>query len=491
MQKQDQEQDQHQKQALEQASKQDPAYKSESIDDNEHEMHDAQDKTKRMGSEPIPKLLAQFSIPAVIAMLVNAIYNIVDRIFIGKFVGEDALAGLTISFPVMMIIFAFAGLVGIGSSALMSIHLGKRDFKGVNQIFGNMITFGTLVTGATLSIIFINLDGIMNLFGATPDIINYASDYMRIILMGFIFQMYAFCLNGAVRTEGHPMLSMTTMLLSAITNIILDYVFIVNLGWGVQGAAIATITGQLTGLLFLLRFYLSGNSVVKLQPHDFIPRLSVFKSITSIGVSSFVTQLGTSVAMTFLNRGLGQYGGVGAITSMGAINSLFTLFIMPMIGLQQGLQPIIGYNHGAKSFDRVKGALKLGLTVSMLFSTVIFIALQVFPRVFISAFLDPTSETVDVAVTGLRIFILMLPFLGINILGTGFFQSIAKGHIAIMLGAMRQFIFLLPLVIILPQFFGLTGVWMATPIADAISILATAIALLYHFKETPSLAQEA
>ena len=446
------------------------------------EMSDFQKKTNRMGTEPISKLLAQFSIPAVIAMVVNSIYNIVDRIFIGKYVGEDALAALTIVFPIMMIIFAFAGLIGIGGAAMVSINLGKKDYEMVNKVFGNMMSMAVIVTAIVLGTIFINLDGILSIFGATPEILKYANEYLTIILLGFIFQMCSFALNGIVRTEGKPNLAMSTMLISAVTNIILDYIFIVNFGWGVEGAAIATIAGQFIGFVFLLRYFMSGKSAVRLHAKNLIPQRDVAMSIFGIGISSFITQLGTSVAMTFLNRSLGTYGGVAAITSMGAINSLYTLFIMPIFGLQQGLQPLVGFNHGAGLKSRVKEALKLGLTISTMFSVVMFILLQVFPQQFISMFLDPSSDTLQVAVRGLRIFILMLPLVSINLIGTGFFQSVAKSKYAILLGSLRQFICLLPLILILPKFLGLTGVWMVTPIADGISILATILALLYHFK---------
>lgn len=440
------------------------------------------ENTKIMGTLPISKLLAKFSIPAVIGMLVNAIYNIVDRIFVGKFASEDALAGLTIAFPIMMIIFAFAGLVGIGGAALMSIQLGKKDFRSVSHVFGNMLSLGTIITGITLFAIFMNLQKILILFGAIPEILPYATGYMQIILMGFIFQMYAFTLNGAIRTEGRPLLSMIAMLLSAITNIILDYVFIAIFGWGVQGAAIATIIGQLFGLVILASFYLRGKSSLHLKASDLIPDFRVIKGILGIGFASFVTTLGTSMAITFLNRGLAAYGGIVAITSMGAINSLFTLFIMPIMGLQQGMQPIIGYNYGAHLTKRVYSTLRLGLIIAISFSTVIFLALELFPVAFVSLFLDPASATVEVATKGLRIFIIMLPLLSINILGVGFFQSIGEGMKSIVIGLLRQFVLLVPAVLILPKFLGLNGVWIATPVADGIAILVTMVILIKHYE---------
>lgn len=439
-------------------------------------------KTKDLGVKPITKLLLQFSIPAVVAMIVNAIYNIVDRIFVGKYVGENALAGLTITFPVMMMIFAFAGLVGAGGAALMSIRFGEKDIRGVSHVLGNMLTIGTIITGATLLIIFMNLTKILTFFGATPEILVPASDYMRIILAGFLFQMYAFSLNGAVRTEGRPILSMSSMMISAVTNIVLDYIFIAIFDWGVKGAAYATIIGQFAGFLILSSFYLRGKSSIRIKYRDLIPDLKVMIAILNIGFASFVTTLGTSISMTFINKGLSMYGGVAAITSMGAINSLFTLFIMPIMGLQQGMQPIIGYNHGARLHKRVYETLRKVLFVAISFSTVVFLALEIFPAAFISMFLDPSSETISVAVKGLRIFILMLPLLGVNLIGVAFFQSIAKGTLSIILGVLRQFIILIPAVLILPQFAGLNGVWAATPIADGIAIIITAVALVINYK---------
>ncbi|MDF2942759.1 MAG: putative efflux protein family [Herbinix sp.] len=442
--------------------------------------------TKGLGTKSINKLLLQFSVPAVIAMIVNAIYNIVDRIFVGKYVGETALAGLTISFPIMMCIFAFAGLVGVGGSALMSIRFGEKDIRGVSHVLGNMMSLGTIITGITLITIFFNLNDLLVIFGATPEIIASASSYMKIILAGFIFQMLAFSLSGAVRTEGQPILSMISMMISAVTNIILDYIFIAIFNWGVEGAAYATIAGQLLGLLILLSFYFRGKSSLRFKLKDFLPDGKVVIAILSIGFASLITTLGTSIAMTFLNRSLSKYGGVAAITSMGAINSLYTLFIMPIMGLQQGMQPIIGYNHGANLRKRVYETLKKGLIVAITFSTIVFLALEIFPELFISMFLDPSSATIDGAVKGLRILIIMLPLLSINLLGVGFFQSIARGTASIALGLLRQLILLVPIVMILPKFTGLTGVWAATPVADGIAIIVTAIVLIINYKNEKS-----
>lgn len=446
------------------------------------------EKTNELETKSIGRLLAQYSIPSVIAMIVNAIYNVVDRIFIGQVTGEEALAGLTIAFPVMMILFAFAALVGAGGAALLSINLGKKDIRSTSHVFGNMLSVGAIITLISVVVMSINLESVLSIFGATKSVMTYSSDYMRIIIYGFIFQMFSFNLSSAIRAENQPILSMISMLVSAITNIILDYVFIVILDWGVKGAALATISGQFLGLIILTTFYLRGKSVLKLRLKDFLPDWSVYSKIIAIGFSTFVSTIGTSVAMSFLNRGLVKYGGTSAITSMGAINSLYTLFIMPIMGIQQGMQPIIGYNHGAKRNDRVYKTLKLGIIIGVIFSTIVFLLLEIFPVTFISMFLDPDSTTIPIAVTGLRIYIIMLPVLSINMFGIAFYQSTARSTQALLLGILRQFILLIPIVLIMQNIFGLIGVWASAPISDGIAILVTIIALVISYKKEKLLA---
>ena len=442
-------------------------------------------KTKELGTKPIGALLAQYSIPAVIAMLVNAIYNVVDRIFIGQYAGENALAGLTIAFPIMMMIFAFASLIGAGGSSLLAIRFGEKDKEGANHVFGNTLSFGLIVTAVTLTIIFLNLESLLTLFGATPDVVSYAITYMSIILGGFIFQMIAFILSSTIRTEGQPMLAMFAMLASALTNIFLDYIFIALLDMGVAGAAYATILGQFAGLSILLSYYLRGKSTLHLTLKHITPDFKIIGQIITIGFATFISTIGTSVAMAFLNRGLSEYGGTAAITSMGAINSLYTFFIMPIMGITQGMQPIMGYNHGAGEKKRVHQTLLYGLIIGVVFSTLVFGLLELFPATFIAMFLEPGSDTITVAVNGLRIFMMMLPLLSVNLMGIAYFQSTAQGRVSMILGTLRQFVFLVPLVLILPTIFGLNGVWFATPIADALAIMVTVIILIRDQKKYP------
>lgn len=441
------------------------------------------EQTNELGTKSIWSLLAKFSIPAVIAMLVNAIYNVVDRIFIGQYSGEDALAGLTIAFPVMLMIFAFASLVGMGGSALFSIKLGENNKKEANKIFGNTLVLGIIVAVVLVAGILLNLESILYLFAGTPELVVYAVDYMEIILAGFTFQMFSFILSSFIRTEGQPVFTMVIMLVSAFTNIILDFVFIGIFDMGVQGAALATIIGQFLGFGISVYYYLSKRSQVKLHIEDLKLKLSIVKDIVVVGFATFLSTIGTSVAMVLLNRKLLSYGGTAAVTSMGAINSLYTFFIMPINGVTQGMQPIIGFNYGANKKKRVNKTLKYGIIIGVTFSTLVFVLLQLFPATFVSLFLDSASDTVAIAVTGLRYFVLMLPLLSINIMGIAYFQSTAKGKTSMVLGLLRQFIFLIPIVLILPNFMGLTGVWLATPIADAFAIAVTIIVLVHNTRK--------
>lgn len=444
------------------------------------------ERTKELGSKPIGKLLLQYSIPAVIAMMVNAIYNIVDRIFIGKYAGEASLAGLTLAFPIMMFIFSLVALIGVGGAAIMSIRFGEKDVKGAGNALGNALSIGLIVNIIVVVLIYLNLQQIFTLFDTTPEVVEQCSNYMKIILYGTIFQVISFILSNSVRTEGQPILSMVAMISAAVTNIVLDFIFIVLLKWGVEGAALGTITGQLVGLIILLTFYLRKKSILNITASDFIPDWKVTVKIIHIGLATFMSTVGTSIAMLFLNKSLSEHGGTAAITSMGAINSLFTLFIMPIIGIRQGMQPIIGYNYGAGLKQRVYETLKIGLIVGVIFSTFVFALLEIFPNVFVGMFLSPQSETFGVAVNGLRLFIIMLPLLCINFMGITFYQSTARGTLSIILGLLRQIVFLVPIVLVLPKYFGLTGVWLSAPIADALAIIITAVILIRDYSKDKS-----
>lgn len=438
------------------------------------------DKTKQLGTSSIGRLLLKFSTPAIIAMIVNSIYNVVDRIFIGNFAGEAALAGLTIAFPIMMTIFAFAGLIGMGGTSLLSIKLGEEDTREGSRIFGNTVGLGVILAIITFVTLFFTLDSALVLFGADASTIGPASSYMKIIIFGFFFQMIGFSLNNAIRAEGHPVLAMTAMISSAVTNIILDYLFIVIFGWGVEGAAYATIIGQFVGFIILISFHFRGKSILKPVLEDFIPKLKTTLRIFVVGFATFIGTIGVSLSLTLINRALVKYGGLASVTSMGAINSIFTLFIMPVMGIRQGMQPIIGYNHGAGKHDRVFKTLGIGLTAATIFAVLMFLLIQFFPQIFVEMFLNPGSETFAVAINGLRLYFLSLPIISINLMGVGFYQSTGNGLISMLLGL--QILILVPVISILPKLFGLTGVWISYPVADVILVVITTVFLIGSYR---------
>jgi putative MATE family efflux protein len=430
--------------------------------------------------KPVGKLLFAYSVPSVIAMIVNSIYNVVDRIFVSQYTGEAAFAGITIDFPLMLILFALSNLVGIGGASLFSIAQGKHDRKEANRIFGNTMLFGLLIGFIVMAIGLGYTETLMRISGATAEVMEPASAYFRIIVTGYLLQNFSYILNCLVRTENRPVLSMTAMIASAAINIVLDFVFIALLGWGVAGAAYATLCGQGGGLLLLISHYLGGKTEVSLTRRDLRFDWKKIGAIAGIGFSAFIATLGASVSTLLLNKGLVTYGGIPAVVAMGAVNSLFTFFIMPVDGLTQGMQPIIGYNHGAERPDRVGKTLRMGLTVGIGFSTTVFLLYEFFPATFLSLFIDPDSPTMETAITGLRIFVAMLPLLCVNIIGIGYFQAIARGRTAFFLGILRSFVFLVPLILVLPRFLGLLGVWLVTPISDGLGILVVIVVLARH-----------
>lgn len=436
-------------------------------------------QTEKLGTESIVKLLFAYSIPSTVGMIVNAIYNIVDRMFISRFVGENAMAGLTISFPIMMVFNAIAVLIGIGGSSLIAINFGKKKYDEANSIFGNVFSLIVITSAFTIAALVLSLDFLLDLFGTSPEVVGYAKAYLSIILFGMFFQLSAFTLNSIMRSEGRPNLAMLAMLVSAATNIVLDYIFIVILKKGVQGAAVATIIGQSAGFIILIRYFISGRSILKIKKENFKLKLSNIKNICSIGSASFLLHIGMSLSFSFLNAALAKYGGDAAITSLGAINSLFTLAIMPVNGIQQGLTPIIGYNHGAKLKERVNKALVYGIGIAAGFSTLFFAALELFPEPLLSLFLSHDSPTMTTAVNGFRLYIASLPIISIIFLGVSYFQATAQGGKAFFLGFSRQLLFLIPTILFLPKIFGLNGVWLATPVADAFAAAAAVLLLLF------------
>jgi putative MATE family efflux protein len=445
---------------------------------------DFMQREKRLANEPIKKLLLNFSIPAIVGMLVNALYNIVDRIFIGKIkdIGQYALTGVGITLPIMTVILAFSMLVGIGAAANISIRLGQKKKAEAEKILGNAFILIIVISIAVSIIGLVLADKLLTSFGASENTFVYAKEYITIILFGAIFNMTAFSMNHCIRSEGNPKRAASTMLLGGILNTILDPLFIFVFNMGVKGAAIATIISQAVSMAWVLSYFLQGKSHLKLKISNFKLETNLVLSIFSIGLSPFSMQFAASIVSITANNALKAYGGDLAIGAMTVIMSVSTIFLMPVFGINQGAQPIIGFNYGAKLYKRVKDTVKYAVFGATTIVTLGFILVEAFPGFIIKLFNDD-SALVNLGTTGIRIFLFMLPVVGFQAISANFFQSIGKAKISIFLGLLRQVILLIPLYLILPKFFGLTGVWLAGPISDFSASLITGIMLLREMKK--------
>ena len=439
---------------------------------------------KHLGDAPIGKLLLQYSIPAIIGMVVNALYNIVDRMFIGNIpnIGSLAITGVGITMPIMTIILAFGMLIGIGATANISLNLGKGNRPTAEKLLGNAFTLSIIVGLAIAIVGTICANPILNLFGASENTLFYAKEYIGIILLGCTFNILSFALNSTVRADGNPKMSSITMVIGCGANIILDYLFIFVLNLGVKGAALATIISQAITFFIILYYYTAGNSNLKLKIENFKLKKHLVTMTFAIGIAPFATQIANSLVQVIANNALKTYGSDLAIGAMTVISSLNIIFMMPIFGINQGCQPIIGFNYGAKKYERAKEAFKYATIAACVICIIGFISIQCFPTQIISLF-NNDPELTTLAIKGIRIYLLMMPVVGINIVATSYYQSIGKAKISMFVSLLRQVILLIPFTIILPKFIGLDGVWAAGACADSLSVIITLILLKKEFKQ--------
>ncbi|MGE4585246.1 MAG: MATE family efflux transporter [Sphaerochaeta sp.] len=427
-----------------------------------------------LGIEPIPKLLVRFSVPAIVGMLVNALYNVVDRIYIGNSptLGANGIAGITIGFPIMIILMSMGVLFGIGGSTLFSIRLGQKRTEDAEQVLGNALFM--LLTGGLLFMIIgqLFLSKILVLFGASETVLPYATSYMRIIFFGSIFQVTNMGMNNFIRADGNPKVAMLSMLLGAGTNIVLDPIFIYALNWGMAGAAFATVLSQCVSTIWVISYFLGNRSRVKLEVKTIHLQASVIKSFTILGLPAFVLQITSSLLNIILNRTLILNGGDLAISAMGIVNSLQTLIFMPVIGINQGVQPLISFNFGAKQYDRVKQAAKLGILSATAVMLIGYLATRFFPTALVGMF-NRQPDLLNLGTFALKRWFLLTPLVGYQIIAGNFFQAIGKSRIALTLTLSRQGLILIPSILIFAHFFGLEGILWAAPVSDALSTLLT------------------
>ncbi|MGG7179104.1 MATE family efflux transporter [Clostridium paraputrificum] len=431
-----------------------------------------------LGEEKISKLLIKFSVPAIIGMLVNTLYNIVDRMYIGNIpeIGSLALTGVGITMPIMTIIMAFGMLIGIGTGARISLKLGEHKKEEAEKHIGNAVTL-ILIASVLITVIgLIFMDDILRIFGTSVDTEIYARQYMEIIFIGTIFNMMGFGLNHSIRSDGNPKVAMLSMLIGAGTNIILDPIFIFGLGMGVRGGAIATVISQIVSAVWIVYYFTKGKSIIKIRKKNLVLEKAIILSIFSIGMSPFSMQVAQSIVQVLANNSLKAYGGDLAIGAMTIINSIAMIFMMPIFGLNQGSQPIIGYNYGAKKYHRVKEAVKYSAVAATIMVVLGWGVTQFAPELLIKIFNDDPA-LIGIASHGMRIYLFMLPVVGFQVISSNYFQSVGKAKISMFLSLLRQVLLLIPCLIILPMIggLGLTGIWLAGPVSDGLASLITGI----------------
>jgi putative MATE family efflux protein len=414
-------------------------------------------------------------------MMVNALYNIVDSIFVGHGVGAVGLAAVTVAFPIMIILMGFGMLVGIGATTLVSIRLGERNKEEAEKILGNAFVMVLFLSVCLTTIFELFLDSLLVLLGAEPEVLPYARDFSHIILLGSIFMFAGFGLNNIIRAEGNPKTAMVTMLIAAILNMLLNPLLIMVVGLGIKGSALATVISQTVSAVWVIGHFVGRNSLLKLRFANMVPDKNIVLKVIEMGSSAFFMQIAASVVAGLLNFTLQIYGGQLAIAAMGVINRVATLILMPLFGISQGVQPIIGYNYGAKNLDRVKAAVKQGTMAATLISVTGFIIIELFAVSIIRLFTDE-AELVALGAAGLRVFMAMLPIIGFQIIGSAFFQAIGKPTRSLLLSMSRQLLILIPMVLILPRVLGLSGVWLAGPLSDFGSTILTAVLVLAEFR---------
>ena len=435
-----------------------------------------------LGTYKISKLLYAYSMPAIVAMMATSIYNIVDRIFIGKGVGPEAISGVALTLPFMNMGVAFGALVGAGSAALVSIRLGEKRDDEAAKILGNTLTLNLIlgITYSALTLFF--LEEILLFFGASHNTLPYAKEFMEIILVGNVFLHLYMGFNNIMRASGYPVKAMAVTLVTVFVNVALAPIFIFGFKWGIRGAAFATFISQFIGFVYTVIHFVSRKSAIKFMRGTFGLEKRIIIDIFSIGMSPFVINLGACGIAILINRQLVKYGGDFAVGAFGIVNAMIMCVVLIIVGLSQGMQPIAGFNYGAKQFDRVRTVFRQTVIVATAISTFGFLVSEIFPRQISMAF-TTSEEIITPAIFGLRASLLVFPLVGFQIVASNFFQSIGKAKISVFLALSRQVLFLIPSLLVVPMFFDLKGVWGALPVADTFSVLLTFIVYKYRINK--------
>lgn len=437
--------------------------------------------------EKIGKLLFKLSIPTVIAQLINMLYNVIDRIFIGHMdeIGDLALTGVGVCLPLIMIVSAFAALISSGGAPRASIFMGKKDNETAEKILGNCLTLQIIISIILTTVLLIFNKPLLMLFGASDDTIGYACDYMNIYAIGTLFVQVTLGMNAYITAQGYSKIAMFTVLIGAVCNIILDPIFIYGFGMGVKGAALATIISQAISSVFVISFLLSKKSILKIKFKNLNLNFKIILPCIALGLAPFIMQASESIIIVCFNSSLQKYGGDIAVGAMTILSSVMQFAMLPLQGLAQGSQPITSYNFGAKNPERVKQTFKLLLIVSLIYSTVLYLFIMIFPKSFVSMFTEK-QELITYASKVLRIYCAVLFMFGIQIACQMTFVSIGNATSSIIVAVVRKFVLLLPLIYIMPAIISPKeiGVYTAEPVADFLAVTFTSILFIFQFKKS-------
>jgi putative MATE family efflux protein len=453
-------------------------------------MNDKKNSTLALGTESIGKLLTQYAMPAIIAMTASSLYNMTDSIFIGQGVGAMAIAGLALTFPLMNFAAAFGSLVGVGASTLVSMKLGQKDYRGANNVLGNVLMLNVILGVIFTVVVLCFLEPIFKFFGASEQTLPYAVEYMRIILYGNVVTHMYLGLNSVLRSSGYPKMAMLFTLSSVVINCILSYIFIFVFDWGIDGAAWATVIAQGISLIGQFFHFADSKQLLHFKKGIYKLRKDLVRDMLSIGMSPFLMNACSSVVIILINQNLYRYGGDMAIGAYGIVNRIVFLFLMVVLGLNQGMQPIAGYNFGARQYDRVTGVTKLTVFCAVCVTTFGFLLSEIWPSLIVKWFTSD-EELIAASVYGIRIVFAVFPIVGFQMVTTNFFLSIGKAKIAIFLSLTRQVLFLIPCLLILPGLLqDVKGVWISLPIADVTAAVVTAVMLVYQFRQFNKMHEE-
>lgn len=450
--------------------------------------------TLALGKAPVGGLLMQYAIPAIIAMTASSLYNLVDSMFIGRGVGAMAISGLAITFPFMNLSAAFGAAIGVGSSTLISVKLGEKNYDTAQRLLGINVTLNIIVgvIFAAMSLLF--LDPILRFFGASDQTIPFAREYMVVILLGNVITHLYFGMNAVLRSASKPKMAMYATIFTVVINTILDPVFIYGLHMGIRGAALATILSQLLAVCWQMKLMSNKNELLHLDRANFGLDYKLVKNIIGIGISPFAMNVCACLVVIIINNSLAHYGDDLAVGAYSIGNRVVFMFIMVCMGINQGMQPIAGYNYGARKYDRMMQVFWYAAIAATVVMTVGWIVGEFFPEMIVSIFVDTndplSAQLFDVAIHGLLINVMVLPLIGPQMVISNFFQSIGKAKISVFLSMSRQMIFLVPLLVVLPMYFGVDGVWASLPLSDTLAAVVAVTMMVIYLRKFKRMHQE-